>query len=182
MIQLALIPFCAFLNRVRGGLFGPVVICISNAIKALFGVPPSKGATQLARAIFAIGMGVAMWAATNNILMLVSILLWVACEFLPNGDYLGASNIWQDLEASAVGIGNVSLPALLFAFTGRPVAAGALIIAGICKGPLYKLAQYIPSKISGFQQGAEMAEFLFGMILGCALYAGYALDFYANIV
>lgn len=150
MWQLTLIPVAGLLNRVRGGFL-------------------PTGSTQLARAIFALGMGAMLAFAHLDPWLLLSIPLWFAGEFMPNGDYLGMTSWLQFLEATAVGVANVLLPALLAFWLGYQVATVALMIAGALKGVCYLVAKYIPSKIPGFQQGAEMAELLFGLVLGAGV-------------
>lgn len=150
MWQLTLIPVAGLLNRVRGGYL-------------------PTGSTQLARAIFALGMGAMLAFAHLNPWLLLSTPLWFAGEFMPNGDYLGMTSVWQFLEATSVGIANVFLPALLVGWLGNHIGAGVLVGAGALKGGCYLVAKYIPSKIQGFQQGAEMAELLFGLVLGAGV-------------
>lgn len=147
MWTLALIPVSGLLNRVRGGFL-------------------PTGHTQVARAIFAVGMGVMLALGQHDWRLLTTIPVWFVGEFAPNGDYLGMTSVWQFLEATSVGIANVFLPALLMGWLGYHFAAVALVAAGALKGVCYLVAKFIPSKITNFQQGAEMAELLFGLVLG----------------
>lgn len=163
-----LILLGGILNRVRGGLF-------------------PTGSTQLARAIFAVGMAVMMMLVTWLVQptaavfwLLLSAPLWFACELLPNGDYLGMTSFLQFLEATAVGIGNVLLPAgLLFAMTYFHLFAGIwwlLLVFGALKGVVYWVSNDENSwwplgSLQGFSKGAEMAECLYGLVLVAGLAA-----------
>ena len=170
-LAIGIVLFCGILNRVRGGLWGPA---IDGGIAAVDG--GKKPGTQLARAIFAVGMDGALTLWTHEFWMLLSIPLWFIDEFLPNGDYLGAVNLWQDLEATGVGIGNVLLVgALMWALSYFHLYSGlwwAIIVAGALKGVVYLVANRLPFGIGngwGFNQGAEMAELLFGLVLGAGI-------------
>jgi len=123
----------------------------------------------MARGIFATGMGISAWWATGDWHCLATGPLWELCEFLPNGDYLGASNLWQDLEATGVGEGNVLLPCVCLFYLGHHNTAIALGICGALKGMIYWLANKIPSTLPNFRQGAELAELLQGLALGLGL-------------
>lgn len=134
------------------------------------------GHTQIARAVFALIMGIFCTLAFSSVLGLVTILAWGICEFLPNGDYLGAASVWQVLEATGVGIGNVLLPVVSIYFLNHRLAI-PLLIAGASKGAVYYIANHKNSwwplgKIQGWSKGAEMAEGMFGWALG----AGIALS------
>lgn len=157
-----LILLGGILNRIRGGYL-------------------PTGSTQLARVIFAIGMTILMMLVTWLVQpsaavfwMLLSAPLWLVCEFLPNGDYLGMTSVWQFLEATAVGIGNVLLPTgLLYAMSYFHLYSGlwwVLLIFGSLKGVVYWIsndenAWWPLGSVQGFSKGAEMAECLYGLVL-----------------
>lgn len=164
-LVLPLILAGGLLNRVRGGLWGGQL----------------KIGTQGARILFAIGMAVLMALITRLVQpsaaafwMFLSAPLWLACEFLPNGDYLGMTSIWQFLEATAVGIGNVLLPAgLLYALGYFHLFNGfwwLLLVFGGLKGVIYWISNdesgwWPLGNVQGFSKGAEMAECLYGLVL-----------------
>ena len=170
-LVLPLILLGGILNRVRGGYL-------------------PTGSTQLARVIFAIGMAVLMMLVTWLVqpsaavaFMLLSAPLWLACEFLPNGDYLGMTSVGQFVEATAVGVGNVLLPAgLLYGLTYLHLFNGiwwVLLVFGGLKGIVYWISNDESSwwplgSVPGFSKGAEMAECLYGLVLVAGL-AGAAL-------
>lgn len=163
MFMFLMIPFLGFVNRVRGGLFGTELSVI-----------PWWG-TQAARAFFAIIMALSCAVAYDNFWMVLSAPLWFLCEFLPNGDYLGMTSVWQFVEATCVGIGNVLGPVVLIYFAMHSWwAMAALLLAGALKGCCYYAAKYVPSVGNniGFNTGAEMAEFLFGCVLGTGIVLG----------
>lgn len=152
-----------FVNRFRGGWLGSQL----------------GTGTQTARAIFAGIMGIFVALAYGSWPLLLTVIAWEIGEFLPNGDYLGMTSVWQFAEATAVGLGNVCLVAVGIYFLDSHWTWWPLIIAGGMKGVVYYVANYKlswwPTGIPGFSAGAEMAEFIFGAVLCLGIAVGGVL-------
>lgn len=163
VLFIAIVVLGGFVNRIRGGLWGTQ---IDTEIAAVDG--GRKPGTQLARIIFAVVMGCFTALVFGNPWLLLTIFAWELGEFLPNGDYLGLSNIAQFGEADGVGLGNVLLTCVAIFFVTH-LFAWPLAVAGLLKGTVYYVANKMPGPTLniGFNPGAEMAELLFGMVL-CA--------------
>lgn len=142
----------ALLFRIRGGLF------------ALSGTAPG-------RVIFAVGMSALSAYAAWDLWMLLSAPLWYASAVLGWGGALDLGRnegTWaEDAQALLLrGVWWTYLPGLLFILMGH---SPVYLLPGLLCPVAYELGYRIPLKVKGAYQGPELAEVIFGAMLGIGL-------------
>lgn len=141
--------FGGLLNRFRGGGFY------------------QTGHTQLARGIYSLLFALMAWLHTGNMWLALCIVPALFIGVLAPNDWGRVRDLAEAWRGVQSGIMNTALAALAALCFGEFYMAGALLIVGLLKGPIYYVAVRIPSRIPQFQ-GGEMGEFLYGCALGIA--------------
>lgn len=151
----------AFLNRVRGGLFGPE--------RGLFIKIKS---TFLGRAIVSTGFGGGA-ALIHSDWYLLALIPALFVGLLPNWEDVIDRKSW--LFGVFRGVVLVLPSAYVFfainTFVGTDYqwSAGLLIYVGLALPLIYRIGWWVPSKVKGLEQGPEVAEALLGALLFAAV-------------
>lgn len=127
------------------------------------------GHTEVARADYAIGFALlAMLAAWDWRLAALAPIMWLG-SLAGNAAWFHVTSILDVIKGSGSGVLNVIGACAVIAIFAHWWLAAPLLVAGMCKGPLYWLSWRIPSKVPALATGPEIGEALFGAALGAAI-------------
>jgi hypothetical protein len=157
-LMVLLWPFvCAFLNRVRGGLYGDKIRELTPSVR-LWGTTTARLSTT----------GSMLLPILYQEGLVTFLLAWLSLYV----GFIFGWKAWQSVETVPNDIFALSLRGLLLtAPMGLIIGSFTIAGAGLLMGPIYYLGKFLPPP----QNNVEWGEWIFGGTIGAAIILGGVL-------